>query len=106
MLARGAGIYYFLAGLSSPLRFAEVDVTLEDRWAREVAEGLDRTRAELLVGCDDGGQRVGDWPLMPILSEFIVANYVDSGRRLGSQILGDCPFSVWVHRKTRNGTRT
>lgn len=104
MFARGAGIYYFLAELSSPLRFAEVDVTLDDRWARELVEELDRTRAELLVGCDDRGQRVGDWPLMPVLSEFIAANYVDSGRRLGSQILGDCPFSVWVHRKTRNGT--
>ena len=103
MLAPGAGIYYFLAGLSPPNRFPEINIALADRWAQEVVEGLDRTRAELLVACNDKGRQMRDWPIKPILSEFIASNYVDSGRRLGSQLLGDCPFSVWVHGKTRNG---
>lgn len=103
MLSPGAGIYYFLARLSPPNRFPEINIALADRWAQEVVEGLDRTMAELLVACDDHGRRMGGWPIRPVLSGFIAANYVDSGRRLHSQMLGDCPFSVWVHRKTRNG---
>jgi hypothetical protein len=105
VLAPGAGVYYFLAGLSPPNRFPEINITLADRWAQEVVEGLDRTMAELLVACDDHGQRMGGWPIRPVLSGFIAANYVDSGRRLNSQLLGNCSFSVWVHRKTRDSTR-
>ena len=98
------GIYYFLAGVSPPNRFADISVTMSERWSQEVIRGLDRTKAELLVACDDGGQRMGGWAMRPVLSGFIAANYADSGRRLNSQLLGDCPFSVWVHRKSRNGT--
>ena len=101
ILAVGAGTYYFLAGTSPPNRFPEVNMTLTDAWAQEVVEGLERTLAILLVACDDHGQAITGWPMKPILSRFIVDNYVDSGQRLDSMVLGRaCPFSVWVHQRS------
>ena len=100
MLAPGAGIYYFLARLSPPDRFPEINMALAESWAEEVVADLERTKAELLVACDDQGRQMRGWPIRPILSAFIGANYADSGRRLSSQLLGHCPFSVWIYRAT------
>lgn len=100
ILATGAGMYYFLANVSPPNRFPEVYHAMADGPATEVVEGLDRTKAELLVACHDEGRSVTGWPMNPRLSHFIAANYVDSGRRLGNKLLGpNCPFSVWAHRE-------
>lgn len=98
MLAPGAGIYYFLAGLAPPNRFPEINITLADRWAQEVVEGLDRTRAELLVACNDNGRQMGAWPIKPVLAEYIASHYADSGRQLTSEMSANCPFSVWTYR--------
>ena len=101
ILAVGAGVYYFHAGVSPPNRFPEVEITLADAWAQEVVEGLDRTLAVLLVACDDRGHKVTGWPMRTTLSRFIDDNYIDSGRRLRSKMLGEsCPFEVWVHRRS------
>ncbi len=107
ILAAGAGIYYFHAGVVPPNRFPHVEIAMAEAWAREVVDGLDRTRADLLVACKDEGKSITDWPMNPKLSNFIASHYVDSGRRLGSKLLGqDCPFSVWIHRQSLNGTPT
>lgn len=98
MLSPGAGIYYFLSGLSPPNRFPEINVTLADKWAEEVVEGLKRTKADILVACDDDGRSMRGWPIKAILADYLASNYIDSRQRLESQLLGDCPFSVWVHR--------
>jgi hypothetical protein len=99
MLATGAGVYYFLAGVSPPNRFPEVYHAMSNLSAAEVVESLDRTGAELLVACQDHGQEITGWPMNVKLARFINATYVDTGVRLGNVRLGrDCPFSVWVHR--------
>jgi hypothetical protein len=99
MLAVGAGIYYFHAGGAPAMRFPNVELAMADGWAREVVEALDRTRAELLVSCHDGGRVVTGWPMHPLLADFISSNYMDSGFRLHSMMMGDaCPFSVWRRR--------
>ncbi len=102
ILATGAGIYYFLASLSPPNRFPEVYHAMADGPAIEVVEGLERTRAEVLVACHDHGQSVTGWPMNDNLARFLAENYVDSGVRLNSKRLGaGCPFSVWVHRESQ-----
>lgn len=104
MLSTGAGVYYFLASASPPNRFPEVYHAMADRSATEVIQGMKRTHAELLVACNDHGQSVTGWPMNPLLRGYIAANYVDSGRRLNSKLLGQgCPFSVWVHREATRG---
>ncbi len=100
LLAAGAGVYYFQAGVAAPNRFPHIEVATAEAWAREVAEGLDRTRAELLVSCRDRGATVTGWPINPLLSAFILSNYVDSGQKLRGDMLGEaCPFTVWVRRE-------
>ena len=98
VLAPGAGIYYFLSELSPPNRFPEISVTLADKWAEEVVAGLRKTEAILLVACDDDGRSMRGWPIKAALADYLANNYIDSGQRLQSQLLSDCPFSVWVHR--------
>ncbi len=99
ILSPGAGIYYFLSGLTPPNRFPEINIAMTDKWAEEVIGGLSQTKADLLVACNDQGQSMRGWPIKAVLVEYLVNNYSDSGRRLQSQLLGDCPFSVWVHRE-------
>lgn len=107
ILAAGSGVYYFLAGATPPTRFPEVNHAQADISVGEVIEGLERTRAELLVGCREKEQAAMEGPINPRLSKYIGANYVDSGRRLSSAMLGEvCPFSVWVHREVVRGTRS
>ncbi|WP_447973279.1 hypothetical protein [Nitrospira sp. Kam-Ns4a] len=97
VLGAGAGIYYFLSGTVPPNRFPGIELALADAWAAEVVAGLQRTGAELLVACQDRGRTMTGWPMNPILAEYIVANYVDSGRYLKAKMLSDgCFFSVWV----------
>jgi len=97
ILAAGSGLYYFLAGAIPPNRFPEVIHAQADISVGEVIEGLERTRADVLVACRDNGQMITGFPMNPRMSDFIAANYRDSGRRLNSQMLGEgCPFAVWV----------
>jgi len=106
ILAAGAGVYYFLAGQSPPNRFPGVELAMADAWAQEVVDGLERSKADLLVACNDHGRTVTGWPMKPILSNYIAAHYTDSGVRLNSKMLGaDCPFSVWVHRGSAQETQ-
>lgn len=100
LLASGAGVYYFYAGVAPPNRFPHVEQATAEAWAEEVIQGLDRTSAELLVSCRDPGRTVTGWPMHPRMVEYIAANYADNGRRLQSQLTGqDCPFSVWTHHE-------
>lgn len=101
ILAVGAGAYYFQAAVRPPSRYPHIEQAMSEASVREIIDGLERTRGELLVACGDDGRRVTGWPMLPMLRDYVLSRYVDSGRRLGSLALGEgCTFSVWTHRAT------
>lgn len=109
VLAAGAGVYYFVGNSAPPNRFPEVYHAQIDPLALEVVEGLERTGGEVLVACGDDGEAITGWPMNKHLSQYLRERYTDTGRRVGSALLGPaCPFEVWAprHYAARTGTVT
>lgn len=99
VLAAGAGVYYFVGNSAPPNRFPEVYHAQIDSLALEVVEGLERTGGEVLVACGDDGEAITGWPMNKHLSQYLRERYTDTGRRVGSALLGPaCPFQVWAPR--------